>query len=425
MQGLPLSDLTKTREELLAELEELRAHHAACLMGQDSGETTVPTNHLQAIFDHSADAIFIIDPLRDRILDANSRACSLLGYSRAELLAMPVSAIHPKEMDQLRDFAGRVFRVGHGWSDELSCLTRAGQAVPAEISASLVDVSGQSGMLCLVRDISKRKRAEEELQEANRKMRRDLETAARIQRSLLPAELPEFPGVRFAWTFRPCEELAGDNLNVFQLDEDHVGMYVLDVSGHGVSAALLAVTLHRVLSSSSENTSIIRRPRRDGNGYEILPPAQVAEQLNREFSMHLLYRQYFTILYGVLNLKTREFRFVSGGHWGPIHVPRGGNARLLHSPGFPIGVFEDTTYDEHVVTLEPGDRLFIYSDGIPEAMNREGEQFDYKRIAQSLQICREEPIENCLGRLIMTIDDWARGVPQDDDISLLAFEVQE
>jgi PAS domain S-box-containing protein len=422
---LLLPENTKIKEELFEELERLRAHHATCPMGQDSGNASVRADHLQAIFEHSADAIFIIDPEKDRILDANPRACTLLGYSRAELLALPISAIHPKEMEQLREFARKVNRVGHGWTDELSCLTSAGQAVPAEMSASLVEVGGQSSMLCLVRDISKRKQAEEQLQDANRKMKRDLEVAAKIQRSLLPAELPEFPGVRFAWTFRPCEELAGDNLNVFRLDEDHVGMYVLDVSGHGVSAALLAVTLHRVLSSSSENTSIIRRPRRDGSGYDILPPAQVAEQLNREFSMHLLYRQYFTILYGVLNLKTREFRFVSGGHWGPIHVPKEGGARLLHSPGFPIGVFEDTTYEEQVVQLAPGDRLFIYSDGIPEAMDQEGAQFDYQRIAESLQASRTEPIENCLGRLIMTMDEWTKGMPQDDDISLLAFEVHE
>jgi PAS domain S-box-containing protein len=420
-----VSDKNKSSEELLQELEQLREHHADCLPRQSDEARSVRTPHLQAIFDYSEDAIFVIDPERDRILDANSRACTLLGYSHAEMLSLPVSAVHPEEMTRLREFAEMVTRVGHGWTDELSCLTSAGEPVPSEISASLVELSGKTGMMCLVRDISKRKRAEEELQEANRKMKRDLEAAAKIQKSLLPVELPEFPGVRFAWTFRPCEELAGDNLNVFQLDEDHVGVYVLDVSGHGVSAALLAVTLHRVLSSASENTSIIRKPRRNGDGYDFLPPAQVAELLNREFSMHLLYRQYFTILYGVLNLKTREFRFVSGGHWGPIHVPKNESARLLHSPGFPIGVFEDTTYEEQVVQLAPGDRIFIYSDGIPEAMNLAGDQYDYQRIANSLEICREEPLENCLGRLIMSIDEWCKGVPQEDDISLLAFEIQD
>jgi PAS domain S-box-containing protein len=419
-----VSDTAKTTEELLQELQELRAHHATCPIGHGSGAGTAQRERYGAVFDHSTDAVFIIDPNQDQILDANSRACDLLGYSHDEILSLPVSAVHPKDVVKLQEFALTVNRVGHGWTDELSCLTRDGATVPSEISASVVDIDGKQTLLCLVRDISQRKRAEEELQDTNRKMRRDLEAAAKVQKSLLPDELPEFRGVRFAWTFRPCEELAGDNLNVIRLDEDHVGLYVLDVSGHGVSAALLAVTLHRVLSSTSENTSIIRRRRPDGSGFEFSPPAQVAEQLNREFSMHLLYRQYFTILYGVLNLRSYEFRFVSGGHWGPIHVPKNEGARLLHAPGFPIGVFEDTTYDEHVVRLAPGDRLFIYSDGIPEARNPQNEQFDYQRIAESLETCRREPVENCLGRLIMTIDQWAAGMPQDDDISLLAFEIQ-
>ena len=254
------------------------------------------------------------------------------------------------------------------------------------------------------------------------RIRRDLEAAARIQRSLLPATAPCVAGARFAWAFHPCEELAGDNLNVIPLDEEHVALYVLDVSGHGVSASLLAVTLHRVLSTLADENSLIRR-RCAGGRYEPVPPAEVAGVLNREFRFHLEHRQYFTILYGILHLPTRRFRFVSGGHWGPIRVRPSGEARILHAPGFPIGVFEETAYEEHEIELEPGDRLFLYTDGIPEAIGESGETFDYERIEACLAECRQGTLEACLETLVERVASWTGRSRQEDDISVLALEL--
>lgn len=117
------------------------------------------------IFKYSNDAIFVIDPAHDRILDVNPKACSLLGYSREELLSVPVSAIHPKEMPQLLAFAESVFEQGHGWTNELTCLTKNGIRLPAEISASVAEVAGRRCLIALVRDISDRKRAEEALKQ--------------------------------------------------------------------------------------------------------------------------------------------------------------------------------------------------------------------------------------------------------------------
>ncbi len=262
----------------------------------------------------------------------------------------------------------------------------------------------------------------EERPGADARVRRDLGAAARIQRSLLPTTLPQLAGVRFAWTFEPCEELAGDNLNVVPLNDESVALYVLDVSGHGVSAALLAVTLHRVLSTVAAQSSCVRRRRADGC-LEPVPPAEVASFLNEEFRFHLEHRQYFTILYGVLHLPTRRFRFVSGGHWGPILLRAGGSAAIVHAPGFPIGVFENTAFEEHEIALEPGDRLFLYTDGIPEASNPSGEIFDYTRIANCLAECRQQTLQHSLAELAARVARWTERDRQEDDISVLAFEV--
>ncbi|MCB9089082.1 MAG: response regulator [Calditrichae bacterium] len=154
----------------------------------------------------------------------------------------------------------------------------------------------------------------EELQTANKRMKRDLQAAARIQNSLLPGISPENAQVATAWHFLPCEELAGDILNIFNLSDHEIGFYVLDVSGHGVPAALLSVTLSRLLSPVLDDASLLKSQISHPPGYEITPPEKVANQLNKRFQIDLESGQFFTMLYGIINTRTREMRYVSCGH---------------------------------------------------------------------------------------------------------------
>src|SRR5262249_2441908 len=153
---------------------------------------------------------------------------------------------------------------------------------------------------------------------ANRRMRRDLEAAAKVQAALLPGALPRVPGATFAWYFQPCAELAGDLLNVVVLDGRHVALYVLDVVGHGVAAALLAVMVNRALARLLGLTAGAPCP---------TPPAAVAARLNDEFPWDDRTEQYFTLLYGILDLDNRAFRYITAGHPGPLYVPRDEPAR--------------------------------------------------------------------------------------------------
>lgn len=116
------------------------------------------------IFEHSNDAIYLIDPENDTIKDVNPTACRMLGYSREEFLSLDVSKIHPNEMPQLRAFAKAVFKKGGGWTNELTCRTKEGSFLPAEISASVVELEGQDYMIAMVRDTTERKIAEERIQ---------------------------------------------------------------------------------------------------------------------------------------------------------------------------------------------------------------------------------------------------------------------
>ncbi len=178
------------------------------------------------IFENSNDGIFVLDLEGDRILEANSKAAEMLEYDLEELLGMPISAVHPNEMAALARFVEEVFQLGSGWTDELTCLTKTGDRLPAEISASTVEVAGQRRLIIAARDVTDRRRAEEalrqahdalerrvqerteELAETNQRLReevahreqaeeaqrhyaRRLETLRQIERAILAARSPE------------------------------------------------------------------------------------------------------------------------------------------------------------------------------------------------------------------------------------------
>jgi sigma-B regulation protein RsbU (phosphoserine phosphatase) len=279
----------------------------------------------------------------------------------------------------------------------------------------------------LKHDLDERNRALEEtnarLSRVNQRMERDLHTAARVQASMLPRQVPAYPGVRFAWHFQPCDELAGDGLNVLGLDDRRVGLYVLDVTGHGVASALLSVTLSRLLSVPSDPSSVLVKGGDDPDGVGPLPvpPAEVAEELGRRFPFDPANGQYFTMVYGLLDVITGEFHYVSAGHPGMAYVPAAGPPRIIDTPGFPIGLALDA-YEAHCLTLGPGDRLYLYSDGIPEAMDGADAMYGPARMLSGLERGRSEPLDRSVSILLDDVRSWCGGAELRDDISLLAVE---
>ena len=262
----------------------------------------------------------------------------------------------------------------------------------------------------------------ERLAKANGRMFRDLKAAARIQETLLPRHAPCVPGADFAWIYRPCDELAGDGLNVIPLGDGKVGLYIIDVSGHGVASALLMVTLSRFLSPPSEPSSILVRDGDVRDRFEITPPAEVADRLNQLFPFDLATEQFATMLYGVLNVATGEFRYVSAGHPGPVHLRSGADALILESQGFPIGLANEA-YVERSVLLGAGDRLYLYSDGVPEAMDLTGKQFGDARLLEAISRGRSESLQEAVDGLFTEITRWHGSERPQDDISILAVEV--
>jgi sigma-B regulation protein RsbU (phosphoserine phosphatase) len=261
-----------------------------------------------------------------------------------------------------------------------------------------------------------------QLSKVNGRMSRDLQAAAKIQETFLPRKVLRVPGVDFAWIYQPCDELAGDGLSIIPLGDGKVGLYILDVSGHGVASALLSVTLSRLLSPPSERSSILIRDGDVRGRFDIAPPAEVAARLNRLFSFDAATEQLTTMVYGILNAATGEFRYVSAGHPGPVHLPYRADPVILKIEGFPIGL-ADEAYEERSVCLGAGDRLYIYSDGVPEAMNPAGKQFGNARLLEAIAQGRSEPLQENVATLLGEITRWHGTERPQDDISILAVEV--
>ena len=211
-------------------------------------------------------------------------------------------------------------------------------------------------------------------------------------------------------------------MNIIPLGGGKIGLYILDVSGHGVSSALLSVTLSRLLSPPSEPSSILIRNRDVLDRPAIAPPGEVADGLNRLFPFDVETEQFATLMYGVLDVSTGDFRHVSAGHPGPLLLPAGGPPEILESPGSPIGL-ADEPYGERCVHLGAGDRLYLYSDGLPDAMNPGGERFGDLRLKEAIGRGRAQPLGDGIAMLLDQIAAWQGGTSSQDDISILAVEI--
>jgi phosphoserine phosphatase RsbU/P len=191
------------------------------------------------------------------------------------------------------------------------------------------------------------------------------------------------------------------------------------VSGHGVAAALLSVTLSRVLSPAGDPESILLRP--GGQSEErLVPPAEVAERLNQKFPWDEATEQFFTIVYGIVDAKTKRFRYASAGHPGVIHLGRDAQPVLHATPGFPIGL--GGGYEEHTVQLQSGDRLYLYSDGATEAMSPDGKLFGNAQLLLALERGRTEALQQSISMLIDELRRWCGTEMFGDDVSVLAIE---
>jgi sigma-B regulation protein RsbU (phosphoserine phosphatase) len=364
----------------------------------------------ETIVNSMRDPVIVLD-MKNRIITHNAAAAALLPPARDSTPGSGTDA--PLAMLNARVTEGGELIIEQGGE---------AHAFDMGLSPLLDKKKKRQGKIMVLRDISERQEMERELRSLNARIKLDLERAANLQASLLPHAFRQVPGVRFDWIFEPCDELAGDLFNIFRLDERHAGFYLLDVSGHGLVASLLSFALGRLLSPLPDQSSLLKRYDSGPGGKTLTRPVEVAETLNRQFPFNAETQQYFSLFYGIYNFEARLLRYVSAGHSGFAYLPSGGAAALRAVPSFPIGLHPKPAYREQRLQVLPGDRVYLFSDGITELLDSRGVQFGTARLLEELTRSAGTPLRQSLDSLLHAVRHWGSGTQRSDDISILAFE---
>ena len=260
------------------------------------------------------------------------------------------------------------------------------------------------------------------LSEALRQIEQDLEVAARIQQSVLPAHQQCYRDYFSDWLFLPSAWVSGDIFNVFPLD-NHLGFYCVDVSGHGVGAAMMSLAVARQFL---HGRAVERFLFTDDD--EVASPAEVVRILNGRFcSDEVEIVSYFTMIYGVIDLDTGDGKLCQAGHPTPFIVSPDGEVRAVGSGGAPVGLMPDLSWTDVDFTLAAGERLCLFSDGITECENLAGEQFGPQRLQEALRHGATLGLNDLLAQFARHLIHWRSGENQEqssmaDDVSLLVIE---
>lgn len=262
----------------------------------------------------------------------------------------------------------------------------------------------QSLLQILDREVAAGRQAKEKT-ELHTRERND---ALLIQRALMPASLPETDAFRIAGAWQPAGTLGGDCYDVFTFAPNVMGLSIADVAGKGLPAALLMSSLQATVRAFALGASA---------------PRDVSTSVNRLLCGQMIPGRFATFAYVHLDADRKQITYVNAGHNPPLLARPDGRVERLQATGTVLGVFSDASYDQAAMTLDPGDRLLLYTDGITEARDRHDEEFGEERLSALLAQHRHLDAANLHAALMKEITQFASAGFQ-DDATLLVVEVR-
>jgi len=263
------------------------------------------------------------------------------------------------------------------------------------------------------------RRKNQELSLKQERLEEDLRAGAAIQAALLPQQPPDDPRFAMAWDFTPCQTLGGDIFHVFSPDDRHLGLYILDVSGHGVPSSLITVSIHETLLPHSG--VVVRRAGGPGAARAATPPRLVLEELDRQYPVER-FEKSFTIAYALLDPESGLLTYASAGHPQPVLLRADGEMELLEPTGALIGMGGMLPFTQEQRRLRPGDRLVLYTDGVIEYQSPTGALFGQENFLRLLGQYRQAELTACFRALGKALADFGGGLPPMDDVSLLGLD---
>ena len=234
---------------------------------------------------------------------------------------------------------------------------------------------------------------------------KELELARRMQLSILPGAFPDSSVFNVAAKYVPMAAVAGDFYDFLTSGERQLGLFIADVSGHGVPAALIASMVKMAATSQRANAA---------------HPAQLLTGMNEALCGNTQ-GQYVTAAYVHLNAETKEMRYAAAGHPAMLLL-RGGRVTEIHENGLLLSASEQSAYTEKTLPLEPGDRLLLYTDGLIEARNAQGQMFGEESLFAAMRNTAGSAVSEAADRIIASVQQWSKS--QDDDLTVLVCDYQ-
>ena len=242
-------------------------------------------------------------------------------------------------------------------------------------------------------------------------LQRELDVASQMQKSILPTRFPARPGYEVFAHMEPARNVGGDFYDVIQLDGDRVGLCIADVSDKGVPAALFMMSSRTLLKGASIGCD---------------NPGDVLKEVNDLLRETNESEMFVTLLYGIYDPATGNFTYANGGHNEPLHVrPDGSSTLLPRTGGIILGVIPDMEFEYKTVNVAPGETLFLYTDGVSEAMNMEAEEFGMERLEQIFADSPPSDAKDITMAVFKAVHAFAGETPQSDDITCLTLHRSE
>jgi sigma-B regulation protein RsbU (phosphoserine phosphatase) len=253
--------------------------------------------------------------------------------------------------------------------------------------------------------------ARDEIQRKQDALEQELHSAAQYVESLLPTPGALLPGVQMVYAYRPSLALGGDLFNVLHWGEHLLGLYLLDASGHGVSPALRSASLSTFLREDSLRHQV-----------EVNDPGAILTAANRQFPL-TDDGNYFTIIFARLDLRAHTLSYATAGHNGAfLHHPSGAVSWLTH-PGLPLGFAGSTTYRTVDIAVAPGDRLYVFSDGLYEVPAPTGALWGQARLEAAVRALGPRPLAEVITRTVEQATQWLGHDRFPDDAALIGLEI--
>jgi sigma-B regulation protein RsbU (phosphoserine phosphatase) len=234
-----------------------------------------------------------------------------------------------------------------------------------------------------------------------------LEVARQVQLELLPARDPQLAGYDISAYNFPTEEVSGDYYDWVQIYDDQIGLVIADVSGKGVPAALLMAFLRASLRAATHI------------GYS--PHISMAK-VNYLLWESIERNQFVTAIYGILDVTNKTLTYTNAGHNPPILLKQNGELSFIDRGSIPLGMFRDTRYHEYYLTTEPGDVLMLYTDGVTEANDPQGEEFGRERLAQAVRANRQLRARELISAVHTEVLAWTDGRGATDDVTFFVIK---